>query len=211
MIRVNLLPEEYRRVEKAPPSLVLLMVVGIAVLCLALYFCVAFSLRSRSLRTDLASKIAQRDELREKVKEADRLEAEIASYRKRLNTIMSIRASRIYWSKKLYLLANKTPNNVWFASVKMEQKDSYPASAKPETIKDGGRLELQGYQKSYDSKIYAGYRETLQKDRMFYSDFARPEPPKFKAEDWPEAREEDRHTLWFEVVLYLKPQMEFQQ
>jgi Tfp pilus assembly protein PilN len=211
MIRVNLLPEEYRKVEKTPLSLFLLIVVGVAVVCLALLFCVYLFMSTGRLRRELDNKMRQRDTLQGLAKYADKLESELANYRKRLDTIMSIRASRIYWSKKLYLLAKNRPENVWFVSLKMEQRDPYPASAKPETIKDGGFLDLQGYQKSDDFKIYAGYRETLQKDRVFYSDFADPAPPKFKAEVWDKAVEEDQNTLWFQIILYLKHQAEFQQ
>lgn len=247
MIRVNLLPEEYRKPEKAPPSMLLLIVVCIAALCVALYFCVSFSLKTGKLQRDLESKKAERDRLAEDAKEADRLEAQIASYEKRLNTIKGIRASRIYWSRKLYLLAKDRPENIRFASVKMQQKDPYPAT-KPEAVppelvkefdkdkdgklsadevkaagdelprkllkdKNGGSLELECYQKSYDFKTYyADYRSRLQKDRIFYSDFASPGLPEFKALYWKEAEEEkDGYVLWLRMVLDLKPQSEPQQ
>ena len=211
MIRVNLLPEEYRKVEKTPLSLFLLIVVGVAAVCMALFFCAYLFISTGRLRRELDNKTQQKETLQEQAKYADRLESELATYRKRLDTIMSIRASRIYWSKKLCLLTKRTPEKVWFASIKMEQKDPYPASAKPETIKDGGFLELQCYQKSYEFQIYADYRIALQRDRVFYSDFAGLRPPEFKRLDWDQAVEEDRNTLLFQIYLYLKPQVEFQQ
>jgi len=245
MIRVNLLPEEYRKVEKTPPSLFLLIVVGVAVICLGLYYCVGLFMDTTKLRSDLAEKKAEKEYWNIEAEKAKKLEAEIAKYEKRLNTIKSIRASRIYWSKKLYLLAKDTPLDIWFASMKMEQKDPYPAPAEPETksevVKefdkdgdgklspderkvakeelrkrlvrdnDGGSLELQCYQKSYDSKIYADYRSRLRKDRIFYSDFASPGLPDFGALDWDQATEENRYVLLFQIVFRLEAQIEFQQ
>jgi hypothetical protein len=247
MIRVNLLPEEYRRVERTPPSLFLLIVVGVAVICLGLYYCVGRFMDTTRLLSDLNEKKAEKERWGVEAERARKLDADIANYEKRLDTIKGIRASRIYWSKKLYLLAKDTPLGIWFASAKMEQRDPYPAPIKPEEIpqklvkefdknkdgkvspdelkavpeeelrrkvlkdKDGGSLQLQCYQKSYDSKIYADYRSRLRKDRIFYTDFASPGLPDFSALDWDQATEEERHVLFFQIVFHLEPQMEFRQ
>jgi hypothetical protein len=211
MIRVNLLPEEYRRIERAPLPLLLLIIVGIAVLCLAISFCVYLSLSVKTKGSELKRTIAERMVAEERAKWADRLQAELDSELRRLNTIMSIRVSRIYWSKKLDLLAKIAPSDIWFASVKMEQKDPYPASAKPETIKDGGYLQLQGYQRLFDLGKYGLFREALRKNRIFYSDFASMGMPTVMKSYWDEAIEEDRVVLQFNMILSLKPQMELQQ
>jgi len=209
MIRVNLLPEEYRKVESTSLSLFLLFLVGVVLVALAFVFWLTLSLSGSGIANELKERQAHLMRVIEEAKVADRLQEELAQYDKRLRTIMAIRAGRIYWSKKLDLLVRVTPRNIWFTSVRMRQMDPYrvqeggtvPSNA------DGGYLELDCFQKTDDYEILAGYRDALLADRVLFADFQKLQAPHFTTAVWPIAVEEDQMTLSFKVVLYLKPQV----
>ena len=209
MIRVNLLPEEYRKVESTSLSLFLLFLIGVIVVALAFVAWVTLQLQGGALGDELESHRARLARVTQEAKVVEKLEAELAQYDKRLTTVMAIRAGRIYWSKKLDRLVANTPGNIWFVSVRMRQ--AAPINIAPGTPiqpgTDGGFLELNCFQKTNDYKILAKYRDALMEDRIFYADFDRIRPPEFVTARWPSAIEEDQVTLKFTVVLYLKPQI----
>jgi Tfp pilus assembly protein PilN len=211
MIRVNLLPEEYRKVESTSLSLFLLFLIGVIVVALAFVVWVTLQFQGGALSEELESHRARLARITAEASVVEKLEAELAQYDMRLTTVMAIRAGRIYWSKKLDRLVADTPGNIWFVSVRMRQAESIrvaPGAAGPPGA-DGGFLELNCFQKTNDYKILARYRDTLMEDRIFYADFNKIRPPEFVTARWPSAVEEDQVTLKFTVVLYLKPQIIF--
>jgi hypothetical protein len=105
MIKINLLPEELRPLEKTPLGRLLVMLVGVALTAssLALFGMLRFS----TLR------IAQREKEEAEITKAEKeiiaaehdvLEQEIAFYQLRINTVKKIRRERYIWSRKLYQL-----------------------------------------------------------------------------------------------------------
>ena len=200
MIRVNLLPEEYRKVESTSLSLFLLFLVGVIVVALAFVFWLTLSLQGGSIANELKVKETLLDRVTQEAKKVDKLQAELAQYDKRLTTIMAMRASRIYWSRKLDLLVkatNRTAGEIWFVSVRMRQTEPIRTAPgiEPPPNADGGYLELQCFQKTDDYEVLASYRDTLMLDRVLYADFSRLGPPHFTTAFWPEAVEEDQVTL----------------
>jgi Tfp pilus assembly protein PilN len=206
MIRVNLLPEEYRKVESTSLSLFLLFLLGVIFVALAFVFWLYLSVEGNSIKTRLQSREAYLEKVKEDAKFAAKLKADLDQYDKRLNTIMAIRAGRIYWSKKLNLLVNDTSHKIWFVSVRMHQTDPITRRDQASRAADGGYLELKCFQKSDDYEILAAYRDKLQKDRVFYADFKSIRAPEFTVAIWPSAHDDDRVTLQFTVVLYINPQ-----
>lgn len=208
MIRVNLLPEEYRKIESTSLSLFLLFLVGVVVVSLSFVAWLALSLKGRSIATDLAERESLLENLKVKAAVRHRLIAELEQYGKRLATIMAIRAGRIYWSKKLDHVVKDTPRHIWFVRVHMRQNEPVRVTRKERLSegKDGGFLELQCFQKTDDYKKLAAYREKLMQDRVLYADFKGMKAPEFTIAVWPGAMEDDQVTLSFKVVLYLRPQ-----
>jgi hypothetical protein len=211
MIRVNLLPEEYRKVESTSLSLFLLFLIGVIVVALAFVAWVTLQLQGGALADELGSYKARLAKVTNEAKVVKELQAELAKYDERLTTVMAIRAGRIYWSKKLDRLVANTPGNIWFVSMRMRQAAAMKLKRGevPKPGSDGGFLEIDCFQKTNKLTILAEYRDTLMEDRIFYADFKRMRPPGFLTARWPDAIEEDQVTLKFTVVLYLKPQIMF--
>jgi hypothetical protein len=208
MIRVNLLPEEYRKVESTSLSLFLLFLLGVILVALAFVGWLFLSVQGGRITDEVVQKEAMLAKVTEEAKRAEKLTSELAEYNKRQTTIMAIRAGRIYWSRKLAQLVNDTRSNIWFVKIAMKQNDAYMI-AQGETIdesRDGGYLEMQCFQKTENFEKLAEYRDRLIEDRLFFSDFAKIRPPDFTTAYWPPAVEEDRITLSFKLVLYISPQ-----
>lgn len=211
MIRVNLLPAEYRKVESTSLSLFLLFLTGVIVLAVTFVIWLMMKWNGNGIAEDLNSKKLSLQKFKEEASEAALLEEELDQYNKRQETIMAIRASRIYWSKKLEQLVNDTRKEVWFTSIKVNQKDALKikTGTTPSASADGGSLDIDCYQKTADSKIFAGYQVALQQDRIFSADFAKSPNPGFQKVVWDGVVDEDKETLSFRVPLFLKPQIIF--
>jgi len=208
MIRVNLLPEEYRKVESTSLSLFLLFLLGVILVALAFVGWLFLSIQGGRITTEVQAKEGMLAKVTKEAQRAEKLKADLAQYNKRQTTIMAIRAGRIYWSRKLAQLVNDTRSNIWFTKISMKQNDAYMI-AQGEAVdasRDGGFLELQCFQKTDNFEKLAEYRDRLLEDRLFFSDFARIRPPEFTTAYWPPAVEEDRVTLSFKLVLYISPQ-----
>ncbi len=209
MIRVNLLPEEYRKVESTSLSLFLLFLVGVILVALSFVFWLMLSLQGGGKKVILKERQEYLARVTSDAEVAKKIKAELAEYEKRLTTIMGIRAGRIYWSKKLDLLVADTPRNIWFTSIRMMQSDpiKLPIGQEPDPGRDGGYLELACYQMSDDYKILGAYRTKLMRDRVLYADFSKIQAPHFTSVTVPIAAEGYQKTLSFTVVLQLKPQV----
>jgi hypothetical protein len=208
MIRVNLLPEEYRKVESTSLSLFLLFLLGVILVVLAFVGWLYLSVHGSSISNQLKEKNTLLAQVTNEANQAAKLEADLAEYDKRQTTIMAMRSGRIYWSRKLAQLVKDTKPSVWFIKILMKQKDAYELKPKeqPDPNRDGGYLELQCYQKTDNFGKLAEYRDRLLDDRLFFADFARIRPPEFQTVIWLPAVEEDRVTLSFKLVLYISPQ-----
>jgi len=209
MIRVNLLPEEYRKVESTSLSLFLLFLIGIVLVALAFVAWLTLNLQGGTIASNLKEAQARRKKITDEAKQVDKLEGDLIQYSKRLKTIMAIRAGRIYWSKKLDLLVADTPEDIWFVSIRMVQNEpirTAPGQPIPPNA-DGGYLEFQCYQRTDNIQILARYRDDLMSDRVLYADFSRMKPPDLAVVAWPDTHPEDQMTLSYKIVLYLKPQV----
>ena len=209
MIRVNLLPEEYRKVESTSLSLFLLFLVGVILVALSFVFWLMLSLQGGGKKAIMKERQDYLTKVTNDAKIADKIKEELAQYDKRLTTIMGIRSGRIYWSKKLDLLVQDTPRRIWFTSVRMKQNDPIRVALnhEPDPNRDGGYLEFACYQMSDDYQILAAYRDKLMQDRVLYADFSKIQAPHFTIMRVPDVPDDDATILSFTVVLQLKPQV----
>ena len=102
MIRINLLPEEYRKKNRTPLKMMLAVATGVTVnsILLAWYAWLAFGVSAEieSERTVLQTEL---DGLTPQVDYHKSLDGEQLRYAAREKTLAGITASRIYWTRKV--------------------------------------------------------------------------------------------------------------
>ncbi len=107
MIKIDLLPAEYRRAERTAPAIFIATVglAGLFSLCAAGAGWAWFGIVG-SARADVASAQEVFDGKKPQAEYSDRLEAEKKEYTSRLDHIKTFGESRILWTKKLDQLAS---------------------------------------------------------------------------------------------------------
>ncbi len=223
MIRINLLPDEYRRVERTSIALFLVFMVLVVAACLSAVFMGYTMIQNAKLERRKRDASAQVQRLQAEVADIDEKRREMQEFGKRHRVIMTIRANRIYWSRKLDELASVMQKNgledAWLVGLKMEQKDPAPDPQAFQGMLDGGYLLLKGFHRispraggrAKPGLLLSTLREKLRLNRSFFADFTRFRPPDFQVVDaGPDAPPQDRKVLEFEAVIYLKPRLEFQ-
>jgi len=132
MIRINLLPEQFRPEKKSILPYFLAVVVFVLGLILISYF--YFSLYQKNLQIEVQKDKLQKEydsptNLRNEDGEFITLSGIVNEYRKldrkkqelekRVAVIQEILSDRIIWSENLFLLANLTPENVWYDRIRV--------------------------------------------------------------------------------------------
>jgi Tfp pilus assembly protein PilN len=132
MIRINLLPEEFRRSERTSTKIFAAMLVAVIAVCSAFgWFGLTYfgdlgelEARHRQLDDQLAS-------LKDRCTYCDALETEKAEYEKRSSTITEIAQSRMLWTDVLdqvFDVVNNDGNTdrhmTWFKSIQVQKGDA---------------------------------------------------------------------------------------
>ncbi|TET36971.1 MAG: hypothetical protein E3J72_07260 [Planctomycetota bacterium] len=199
MIKVNLLPSEYRTMEGTPLPVFLLGLVAIVVLALGLIAVVWMSQQVKTITGELQDLENVKIMLDLKLIEMTGLSTKLADKRNQRETILSIRKNRILWAKKLERLAKLTPaGTIWWQYVEMRQHDPAP------TLRDGGSLTVSCYQKGTQTETLMNFRLDILKDKVFWPGFKEISPPEMKAVEWPGAGPEEKDTLHYKLVFYLE-------
>lgn len=132
MIRINLLPEQFRPVKKSIlPYFLSLVVFVLGIIIIAFFYL--------SLHQRVSQLVAQKERLQKEYDSPTNLKNEdgefitlsgiVNEYRKldkkkqkleeRVAVIQEILSDRIIWSENLFLLANLTPENVWYDRIRV--------------------------------------------------------------------------------------------
>jgi len=121
MIEVNLLPDEWRPIERTPwprfaAILATVLIGGIEITFLAGILLNKIpaekQLRDEEQR-QLNSKQTTLNKKRAFVKKID-------DYKQRLDTMVELRESQTFWGRMLYHLANRVPENVWISEIRLQ-------------------------------------------------------------------------------------------
>ena len=175
MIRVNLLPPEYRRADGPPMSRVIALVAGAFAVTSALgaWGYVHFGL----LADAEATRLQLEEDLAQLKQQADRSRAllgEFTEYQRRRETIEKIGAERILWSRKLDELSDIIHNKgdqkeylVWLQSMRTVQARS-PDSAVG--------LAFQGLCGGSLTNL-SEFNRRIKETPEFFEDFTRVDPP----------------------------------
>jgi hypothetical protein len=177
MIRINLLPEEYRKQARTPVKLLMGLLLAVVVNAgLGTFWAFqAFGLQAEiaaenaGLQTDL-------DGLTPQVNYHNSLDGEAKQYKSRENTLAGITSSRICWTKKIDELidvVNRGGNGqrhlVWLDDVQVAQSNDAKA-------KTPGSLKASGHSGSDKFAQVANFLEDLETS-TFITDFQPPAPP----------------------------------
>lgn len=177
MIKINLLPEEYRRKNRTPLKLMLTVSAGVAInsVLLSWYAWLAFGVAAEieSERTVLQTEL---DGLTPQVDYHKSLEGEQKRFAAREKTLGSITASRINWTRKideLITVVNAGGEGerhfVWLDDLTVTQTTNARSNS-------AGSLKASGHSGSDNFAQVANFLEDLEAP-PFINDFLPPAPP----------------------------------
>jgi hypothetical protein len=138
MININLLPWHLRPIKRSPvPYVVSLLVAGLVVLILAGMW-VDKQGEIREQRATLEDNKQKLDALQAIVDEYERLEKQKVELADKVSIINEILADRIIWSRQLWNVSRLTPENFWYSSIAVKEKQitEMRKSINPQTKKE---------------------------------------------------------------------------
>lgn len=177
MIRINLLPEEYRKKARTPIKLLVAMgfVVAFNAGLAAWWGWTVFGIRAK-VETERTTLQLEMDGLTPQVKYFHSLEGESKQYKSREKTLASITSNRISWTRKLDELidvanagGDGSRHLVWL-------DDLTVTSAKDPNGKNFGSVRANGHSGSEKFAQVANFLEDLE-GSAFVDDFEKPAPP----------------------------------
>lgn len=139
MIKINLLPDHLRPVQRTPlPYILSFVVLGLAIAGMA---SVAITQQAglSSLRSQLEGQQKALADLQDIVKEANELNQGKLALQSKIKTIQEILRDRIVWSEQLDRLAKLTPDNVWYKDIEVIQ-ETFPEEVVETDVKTGEPL-----------------------------------------------------------------------
>jgi Tfp pilus assembly protein PilN len=177
MIRINLLPEEFRKKARTPIKLVLGLVAAVTINAglVAWWAFQALGVQAQ-IESEQASLQTEVDGLDPQVKYYTALDSEAKAYKSRESTLQGITSSRISWTKKLDELidvvnrgGNGQRHMVWFDDLQVAQTTDAKA-------KSAGTFKANGHSGSDKFAQVANFLEDIEAS-PFVSDFLPPSPP----------------------------------
>lgn len=171
MIRVNLLPDEYRPKEGASWAVLLTAMFVAAVVVLLIVGVGIVKIRAAQYRSDLDVKKAEAEEKRKKAEEFDNLQAEIKSARRRETTIKEIAQSKVNWARELDLLINLIlEGQMWMEELELVDNPRAAAGAgKKGPV--APRLRLMCYFVGEQTGLMHEFYSQLESSRAFFNIF----------------------------------------
>ncbi len=155
MIEINLLPPQYRTVERTPLPVFLGFVAGVAVVGVMLISLIALRAKADRL-TELKTQLtATKDAKAKEVEEIRKIERELADSQGRIDTVLSIAESKVYWAMKLDQLVRILPRYVWLDRIDF----------------DGGKVLLTCKARGTSLQRYTELRQKLRNDTNFMYHF----------------------------------------
>jgi Tfp pilus assembly protein PilN len=177
MIRINLLPEEYRKKNRTPLKMMLTVASGVTVngILLAWYAWLAFGVAAE-IESERAVLQTELDGLNPQVEYHKSLDGEQKRYAAREKTLAGITASRINWTRKideLITVINAGGEGgrhfVWLDDLTVQQTLN-------ERANNAGSLKGAGHSGSDNFAQVANFLEDLESS-TFIEDFLPPAPP----------------------------------
>jgi hypothetical protein len=119
MIKVNLLPQELRPVQRTPlPHIISLLVLVAALLFMGNVF---FMLRGQlvDVNSQITKQKAELEELKDVVTEYNELTEQKKQLQDKIEIIQTILKERTIWSGHIHQLTTLTPENIWYKRIRL--------------------------------------------------------------------------------------------
>ncbi|MFC1671751.1 PilN domain-containing protein [Planctomycetota bacterium] len=167
MIRINLLPEELRPLEKTPLGRFLIIVFGVMFSTAALFLFLVLQFKTLPVaRQQKASAESTKKQKTVEAKRFDELKKEIDFFKLRIDTVNRISQERYIWSRKLHqlhkVIAEDSPD-VSLKQVVIEQKAGVGVGAVPKM-----EIVIEGYSIIPELKAAADFMKNLRKSDFFH-------------------------------------------
>jgi hypothetical protein len=210
MIKVNLLPAEYRKVERTPILRFVTILCGVILSASAIgaFLFVHFGM----LIEQQLEREQREDEYHTKKKEADRSKAllrEAQEYQKRRDTIEKIGKERVLWSRKLDELCDIIHNKgdtkrhlVWLNTVRTLGPQKAGRGSKATDLSPGG-IYFKGYSGGSEISRLSDFHLDV-KNSEFFQDFKSIDNPEGDVVSFNDDRV-PKSAWQFDFNLYLKP------
>jgi len=216
MIRVNLLPAEYRRRDRTPLRVFGALIAAVMAVCACgFYYADTYFGELGGVEARLSEVKAELSGLLLQVKHHDSLVREKDDYSARATTIHEISKSRISWTKKVDELIDITnagePREetgdgylVWFGNLDIAQNVLENGAKKkkkgnePETA---GRFSLQGMCATEHASSIVAFLNDLKSNEEFFRDFAFIEDPKADLIEQEDQALEPAHVMNFPIAM----------
>ena len=171
MIRVNLLPDEYRPKEGASWAVLLTAMFVAAAVVLLIVGVGVVKLKEVGLRGDLALKEADAELKKKKAEVHDQLEEEIAAARNREKTIKGIAESKVNWARELDLLTDLIlEGQMWLEELELlDSPKAKPGQGKKRVV--APRLRLMAYFVGEQPRLMNEFYTQLESSRAFFNIF----------------------------------------
>lgn len=217
MIRVNLLPAEYRRRDRTPFRVFVSLVAAVMAVCgCGFYYADTFFGELGGVEARLSEVKAELAGLLPQVKHHDSLVREKDDYAARATTIHEISKSRISWTKKIDELIDITnagePREdtgegylVWFGSLDIVQNVLESGAKKKKKgsteVETAGSFRLQGMCATQEMSSIVDFMDDLKANDEFFRDFAFIEDPKANLNNQEDQALEPAHVMNFPIAM----------
>jgi Tfp pilus assembly protein PilN len=160
MIEINLLPPQYRAVERTPLPIFLSIIGGLLLTGGALTGLFLASKAAQSAKELQENLVAERDTKKAQAAVVDQLEQEIKEAQGRVDTLLNIAESKIYWAMKLDQFVKILPPSVWLDSIVINSKGGT------------GEMKLVANARGTGFNRLAELKQALRNDTNFFYHFA---------------------------------------
>lgn len=155
MIEINLLPPQYRTVERTPLPIFLGLIGGIVLVAVTGLYLVALTTKTQTLDNEKVRLVGVRDVKAKEVEEIRKIERELQESQGRIDTVLGIAESKLYWAHKLEQMARLLPRYVWIDTLNF----------------DGQRLSLSCKARGTSLQRYTQLRQDIRNNTNFVYHF----------------------------------------
>jgi len=200
MIRINLLPVEYRKAEtESRASYIFIVSVPIVFFSLVAFYLWQLLAVLTPLTASLEERIQLEAAKATEAKQVGGIEAEIKAMQGREKAITTIKKTRLLWARKIDQLCRLIPRDMWVTNLSL----AGAPRGRGAKAKTGGTLAMDCYLLGVNQDRVGDFFKSLQENEPFFKDFLNVLWRSITVEQAPELA--DEQALHFPVTLDLRP------